>query len=302
MIIDYYYLENSIILISMNQMELKNLFKRSIKNGHINNNHLLPFSNSQIYEIKIKEEGYFRNFDLVIALIHKESTKKETHYSSKQMKYEYLDLDYDIQQNILMRTQQFTEFSKKEKCKIENITFIPVEIKSDNDILDERLPNQILNAILTFGRSYLVIDKKYVIKKNLQILKLLPTTIIGYSGKEDYFEVLSIFNRCIMNGIFNIPKRSFIKLLINNNITNKSSDIARIYQSLIILEQINQKLVYNYLFTVDEDLDTDFLLNEEIDFLNQFCNFIRIPSEKAYTKEIKKLIKNSRNHLITDFL
>jgi hypothetical protein len=284
----------------MNQSELKNLFKESIKNGHINNNHLLPFSNSQIYEIKIKEEGYFRNFDLVIALIHKEGTKKETYCSSKKMEYEYLD--YNIHQNILMRTQQFTEFSKKEKCKIENITFIPVEIKSDNDILDERLPNQILNAILTFGRSYLVIDKKYVIKRNLQILKLLPTTIIGYSGKEDYFEVLSIFNRCIMNGIFNIPKRSFIKLLINNNITNKSSDIARIYRSLILLEQINQKLVYNYLFRVDEDVDTDFLLKEELDFLNQFCNFSRLPSEKTYTKEIKKLIKNSRNYLITDFL
>ncbi|HEX7257442.1 MAG TPA: hypothetical protein VF242_05220 [Nitrososphaeraceae archaeon] len=286
----------------MNQLELKNLFKSSIKNGHINNNRLLPFSNSQTYEIKIKEEGYFRNFDLVIALIHKKSTKKETYHSSKQMKYEYFDLDHDIQQNIRMRTQQFTEFSKNEKCKIENITFIPIEIKSDNDILDERLPNQILNAILTFGRSYLVIDKKHVIKRNLQILKLLPTTIIGYSGTEDYFEVLSIFNRCIMNGIFNIPKRSFIKLLINNNITNKISDIARIYQSLIILEQINQKLVYNYLFRVEEDLDTDFLLKEEIDFLNQFCNFSKLPSEKIYTKEIKKLIKNSRNHLITDFL
>jgi len=286
----------------MNQFELKNLFKSSIKNGHINNNHLLPFSNSQTYEIKIKEEGYFRNFDLVIALIHKKSTKQETYHSSKQMKYEYFDLDHDIQQNIRMRTQQFTEFSKNEKCKIENITFIPIEIKSDNDILDERLPNQILNAILTFGRSYLVIDKKHVIKRNLQILKLLPTTIIGYSGTEDYFEVLSIFNRCIMNGIFNIPKRSFIKLLINNNITNKISDIARIYQSLIILEQINQKLVYNYLFRVEEDLDTDFLLKEEIDFLNQFCNFSKLPSEKIYTKEIKKLIKNSRNHLITDFL
>jgi hypothetical protein len=285
----------------MNQLELKNLFKSSIKNGHINNNHLLPFSNSQTYEIKIKEEGYFRNFDLVIALIHKKSAKKETCYSSKQMNYEYFDLDYDIQQNIRMRTQQFSEFSKKEKCKIENITFIPVEIKSDNDILDERLPNQILNAILTFGRSYLVIDKKYVIKRNLQILKLLPTTIIGYSGNEDYFEVLSIFNRCIMNGIFNIPKRSFIKLLINNNIANKIADIARIYQSLVILEQINQKLVYNYLFRV-EDLDTDFLLKEEIDFLNQFCNFSRLPSEKIYTKEIKKLMKNSRNYLITDFL
>jgi hypothetical protein len=287
----------------MNQLELKNLFKSSIKNGHINNNHLLPFTNPQTYDIKIKEEGYFRNFDLVIALIHKGSIKKETCYSSKQMKYEYFDLDLDIHQNILFRTQQFIDFSKKEKCKIENITFIPVEIKSDNDILDERLPNQILNAILTFGRSYLVIDKKYITKRNLQILKLLPTTIIGYSGNEDYFEVLSIFNRFIINSIFNIPKRSFVKLLINHGINIKISDIARIYQSLIILEQVNRKLVYNYLFRIEENLDnTDFLLKGEIDFLKQFCNFSRLPSEKTYTKEIKKLIKNSRNHLITDFL
>lgn len=287
----------------MNQLELKKLFKSSVKNGHINNNHLIPFLNSQTHEIKIKEEGYFRNFDLVIALIHKGSIKKETCYSSKQMKYEYFDLDLDIHQNILFRTQQFIDFSKKEKCKIENITFIPVEIKSDNDILDERLPNQILNAILTFGRSYLVIDKKYITKRNLQILKLLPTTIIGYSGNEDYFEVLSIFNRFIMNSIFNIPKRSFVKLLINHGINIKISDIAKIYQSLIILEQVNRKLVYNYLFRIEENLDnTDFLLKGEIDFLKQFCNFSRLPSEKTYTKEIKKLIKNSRNHLITDFL
>jgi hypothetical protein len=287
----------------MNQLELKNLFISSIKNGHINNNHLLPFTNPQTYDIKIKEEGYFRNFDLVIALIHKGSIKKETCYSSKQMKYEYFDLDLDIHQNILFRTQQFIDFSKKEKCKIENITFIPVEIKSDNDILDERLPNQILNAILTFGRSYLVIDKKYITKKNLQILKLLPTTIIGYSGNEDYFEVLSIFNRFIINSIFNIPKRSFVKLLINHGINIKISDIGRIYQSLIILEQVNRKLVYNYLFRIEENLDiTDFLLKGEIDFLKQFCNFSKLPSEKTYMKEIKKLIKNSRNHLITDFL
>src|ERR671913_813545 len=287
----------------MNQLELKSLFKSSIKNGHINNNHLLPFSNPQTYEIKIKEEGYFRNFDLVIALIHKKSTKKDTYHSSKQMKYEYFDLDHDIQQNIRMRTQQFTEFSKNEKCKIENITFIPVEIKSDNYVLDERLPNQILNAILTFGRSYLVIDKKYVLNRNLQILKLLPTTIIGYSGKEDYFEILSIFNRCIMNGIFNIPKRSFMKLLINNNISNKISEMVKIYHSLITLEQINQKLVFNYLFrSEEENLDFDFLLKEEIDFLKQFYNFSTLPSEKTNKKQIKKLIKDSRNYLITDFL
>jgi hypothetical protein len=279
----------------MNQVELKKLFKSSVKNGHINNNHLIPFLNSQTYEIKIKEEGYFRNFDLVIALINKENKQKKTNY-------EYFDLEYDIQHNILMRSQQFTEFSKLEKCRIENITFIPVEIKSDNDVLDERLPNQILNAILTFGRSYLVIDKKYVLNRNLQILKLLPTTIIGYSGKEDYFEILSIFNRCIMNGIFNIPKRSFMKLLINNNITNKISEMVKIYHSLITLEQINQKLIFNYLFRSEENLNINFLLKEEIDFLKQFCNFSKLPSEKTNKKQIKKLIKSSRNYLITDFL
>ena len=279
----------------MNQVELKKLFKSSVKNGHINNNHLIPFLNSQTHEIKIKEEGYFRNFDLVIALINKENKQKKTNY-------EYFDLEYDIQHNILMRSQQFTEFSKLEKCRIENITFIPVEIKSDNDVLDERLPNQILNAILTFGRSYLVIDKKYVLNRNLQILKLLPTTIIGYSGKEDYFEILSIFNRCIMNGIFNIPKRSFMKLLINNNITNKISEMVKIYHSLITLEQINQKLVFNYLFRSEENLTLDFLLKEEVDFLKQFYNFSTLPSEKTNKKQIKKLIKDSRNYLITDFL
>ena len=279
----------------MNQIELKKLFKSSVKNGHINNNHLLPFLNSQTHEIKIKEEGYFRNFDLVIALINKEN-------KPKNINYKYFDLEYDIQNNILMRSQQFTEFSKLEKCRIENITFIPVEIKSDNDVLDERLPNQILNAILTFGRSYLVIDKKYVLNRNLQILKLLPTTIIGYSGKEDYFEILSIFNRCIMNGIFNFPKRSFMKLLINNNITNKISEMVKIYNSLITLEQINQKLVFNYLFRSEENLDLDFLLKEERDFLKQFYNFSTFPSEKTNKKQIKSLIKNSRNYLITDFL
>jgi hypothetical protein len=279
----------------MNQLELKKLFKSSVKNGHINNNHLIPFLNSQTHEIKIKEEGYFRNFDLVIALIKKENKQMKTNY-------EYFDLEYDIQHNILMRSQQFTEFSKLEKCRIENITFIPVEIKSDNDVLDERLPNQILNAILTFGRSYLVIDKKYILNRNLQILKLLPTTIIGYSGKEDYFEILSIFNRSIMNGIFNIPKRSFMKLLINNNITNKISDMVKIYHSLITLEQINQKLVFNYLFRTEENLITDFLLKEEIDFLKQFCNFSKLPSEKTNKKQIKRLIRDSGNYLITDFL
>lgn len=106
-----------------------------------------------------------------------------------------------------------------------------------------------------------------------------------------------------MNGIFNIPKRSFMKLLINNNISNKISEMVKIYHSLITLEQINQKLVFNYLFrSEEENLDFDFLLKEEIDFLKQFYNFSTLPSEKTNKKQIKKLIKDSRNYLITDFL
>ena len=38
-------------------------------------------------KLKSKEEGYFRNFDLVIALINKESQQNKTHYSDKQIKY-----------------------------------------------------------------------------------------------------------------------------------------------------------------------------------------------------------------------
>ena len=77
--------------------------------------------------------------------------------------------------------------------------------------------------------------------------------------------------------------------------------VILLFISILTLEQINQKLVFNYLFRAEENLDID-LLNEEIDFLHQFCNFSRLPSEKTNTKQIKRLIKNSRNYLITDFL
>lgn len=52
----------------MKEKILKELFISSVKSGHIdNNNSCLPYVDSN-YELKIKEEGYFRNFDLVIAL------------------------------------------------------------------------------------------------------------------------------------------------------------------------------------------------------------------------------------------
>ena len=58
-----------------------------------------------------------------------------------------------------MRTGQLAEIAKSEKCRIDSISLYPVELKSNSDVLDERLPNQILNAILTFGRSIVVLTK-----------------------------------------------------------------------------------------------------------------------------------------------
>ena len=86
-------------------------------------------------------------------------------------------------------------------------------------------------------------------------------------------------------------------------VTKQFSDIDKIYKSLVTLERINQKLVFNYLFRFGTHLlDENFLLREEIQFLNKFCGLFKIPTENSYKKEIIRLIKNSENHLITDFL
>lgn len=294
----------------MNETELKKLFKSSIKNRHIQNNHHLPIhiSDYQSHQIKIKEEAYFGNFDFIIVIVHKNIENQidiDNTYSGttrEDLFFQDQGRDDEVYQNIRMRTHQFIQIAKQEKCSIKNLTFIPVEVKSDSDVLDNRLPNQILNAILTFGRSFLVLDQKHI-SKNLHLLKLLPTTIIGYTGKDDFFEVLSVFDRFVMNGIFSIPKRSFNKLLLDSKVTNKFSDIDKIYKSLVTLERINQKLVFNYLFRFGTNvLDENFLLQEEIKFLNKFCEFFKIPTENSYKKEIIELIKNSENRLITDFL
>ena len=52
----------------MNEKELKELFISSLKSGHIvGESDCLPRIDSN-YELSIKEEGYFRNFDLVVAV------------------------------------------------------------------------------------------------------------------------------------------------------------------------------------------------------------------------------------------
>ncbi|HEX7817994.1 MAG TPA: hypothetical protein VF419_01325, partial [Nitrososphaeraceae archaeon] len=236
----------------MNESELKDIFVSSIESGHIidNKGGILPFTNPEA-EIRIKSEGYFGQFDLVLAVLQRNNTKA---YQSTQQIGTYYE--------ILMRTGQLTEIARTEKCRIDHISLYPVELKSNCDTLDGRLPNQIMNGILTFGRSIVVLDKKHVHKDSLKFLRLLPATIIGYTGIKDHFRVLSVFDRNINTGTFNLSKRRFTKTLLDNGIVN---GVDRIYLRLLTLQRISQKIVFNELYNSNPGF-----LKEEIEFLHQF--------------------------------
>ena len=266
----------------MNENDLKRLFISSIKSGHISNNYFFPTSGSIHRDIKIKDEGYFRNFDLIIAIIEKRNDCDIKYDSTKT---------YDNYFNILMRSGTLIQFAKSEKCRIDWIRFYPVELKSDNDVLDERLPNQVLNAILTFGRSVIVLDEKHSKRKKRQgILRLIPATIIGYTGKDDHFEILSVFDKLITNAIFNIQKRKLVKILVDNGIKNKTD---KIYRCIANIQRINQKLAFNQLYN-----ENIVFVNEEIEFIQKLIN-IQTISEK---KQLSSLIEETKNNKITDYV
>mgnify|MGYP003575344935 FL=1 len=264
----------------MKESELKDIFVSSIESGHIidSKGGNLPFTNPEA-EIRIKSEGYFGQFDLVLAVLQRNNIKA---YQS----IEHIETYYEI----LMRTGQLTEIARTEKCRIDHITLYPVELKSNCDTLDGRLPNQIMNGILTFGRSIVVLDEKHVHKDSLKFLRLLPATIIGYTGIKDRFRVLSVFDRNINTGIFNLSKRRFTKTLFDNGIVD---GVDRIYLRLLTLQRISQKLVFNELYNSNPGF-----LKEEIEFLNQFST---IKSAMTYRKQIAECIQESEYKKMTDY-
>ena len=234
-------------------------------------------------ELKIKDEGYFRNFDLVIAIIEKRYDSAIKYHSNET---------FDNYYNILMRENLLKQFSLKEKCRIDWIQFYPIEIKSDNDVLDERLRNQILNAILTFGRSVLILDEDHSRKtKTNRTLRLLPTTIIGYTGKDDSFEVLSVFDRLVTNGPFNISKRGLARLLIDNGIGDTKPE--KIYRCLSQIQRINQKLAFNEFY--DEKMK---FAKDEIEFIKKLIGIDTISDRR----QLEVLIEQTTNSKITDYM
>jgi hypothetical protein len=266
----------------MNELELKDLFVSSIESGHIldSKNRNLPFTNPN-NEMRIKSEGYFGQFDLVIAILNKESKSKTCQNSENSEAY----------YNVLMRTGQLAEFARAEKCRIDCISFYPVELKSACDILDVRLPNQILNGILTFGKSMVVLDKNHINRTSLKFLRLLPATIVGYTGTKDFFRVLSVFDRNIDTGMFNLSKRRLAKALGEGGIVE---GIERIYGRLSTLVRINQKLVFNELYSSNPGF-----LKEEIEFLRQFSS---IKTALTYRKQILNYVRESENDKISNYL
>jgi hypothetical protein len=103
--------------------------------------------------------------------------------------------------------------------------------------------------------------------------------------------VLSIFNRNVDTGMFNLSKRRFAKTLIDNGIVE---GIDKLYRRLSTLERINQKFVFNELYNSNPGF-----LKEEIEFLRQFSS---IKTAMTYRKQIANYVKESENNKISDYL
>ncbi|HEX6282613.1 MAG TPA: hypothetical protein VFZ67_10340 [Nitrososphaera sp.] len=250
----------------MNERELKSLFCSSLRSNHVKNNDLIPTS-----EIRIVQEAHCRNFDLLIAAVTKEPDR-----------HDYVHYD-----NILVRTQLLKHFARQERCRIDCIRFYPIEVKSDDDVLDERLPKQIIDAILAFGLSILVLDKNHS-KVARGLGKFLPTTLICYTGIDDHFEVVSRFDRVISSGVLNLKKTMLTKALEGSNTGSKA------YSRLVALEHIFQKIIFNQLYF--ENLG---MTERELEFL-QMITGIRPPSQER--KKLSRLIKETANAKMTDYL
>jgi hypothetical protein len=243
----------------MKENELKHLFCDALLSGHIKGNDIIPMKG----RIRIIEEAHFGSFDLLIACISSETL-------------------VDNYENIVLRIQLLERFAKTEKCRIDRVRFFPVEIKSDSDTLDERLPNQMIDAILTFGLSILVLDKNHSMKAR-SLAKFLPATIISYTGNE--FEVCSKFDRIINAGVFSFDKTGLARLLGDMS--------GRTLSRLAALQRIIEKLAFNQLY-----LENPGLSDEELEFL-QIVAGMRLPSNGR--KMLARLIQETSNMKLTDF-
>ncbi len=268
----------------MNEIELKRKFIEFLRS---NSNH--DFFSGYDYKpnniIEIKNEGLNKKFDLVLAMI------KTKEMDLKKIKNKSIEIDEDLK-SIFFRNQLLKSISDIYKVKIQNLIIYPIEIKSDKDKLDERLSNQIIEAILTFGRSVIILDNDHAsrIKKN-GLHKIIPSTIIGYLNDKQIFTLIKRYNRVFSDSLLNINKINLLRTLEKSKIDINYNNL---YRNLRNIQKINQKLVYNQIFNYESTL-----FDDEIDFIKSFSD---IKQKISFKKEIISLVKESKNYKITEFI
>jgi hypothetical protein len=125
-----------------------------------------------------------------------------------------------------------------------------------------------------------------------KLCRYLPTTVLGYSGEDDYFNIISTFDRFISTNIYFLKKRSPARRLVNNGV--EIGNIYKIYKCLETTQRINQKIAFSQI-NFEGDV---VLLPEGLEFIKRLVD-IQLISNKRIAN---KLIKDSIDTKITHFL
>ncbi|CAN5532136.1 hypothetical protein BH18THE1_BH18THE1_16430 [soil metagenome] len=88
-----------------------------------------------------------------------------------------------------------------------------------------------------------------------------------------------------------MQRRSFVNILHDNGILE---DADRLYHRLTKLERINQKIIFNQLYSSRIGF-----LKGEIEFLREFS---KIKSRMSCINETKSIVNVSKNLKVTDYL
>lgn len=264
----------------MNERELKYRFWQAVCDGSIGNNDLFTIPRpSEATKLHVVEEAEFRNFDLLIASIGTSEGVLTTQADGSPA-------------FALETSSPYYHFAIKNRCRIDKLSFFPVELKSDNDVLDERLARQVANALFAFGNSIVVFDQNHSkrISKS-PLVKALPSTLVTYS-EPGGFEVLSkpILDSRLQRK--SIDKRKLAALLMSSD---PQLSHSRVSKRLELIELILNKVLFNqhYFSSPGFGLSTD-----EICFLASIMG-CSIPRQR---RMLADLIRETSNSKLTDYI
>lgn len=261
----------------MREKELKYRFWHAVKSGKVanNENSALPISD-EFTELHVIEEVFFRSFDLLIASVSR--SKPNADPESNMAK-------------ILTRTKLFHQVALKQKCRIDQLQFFPIELKSDEDILDARLGRQVATALFTFGNSVVVLDQKHSKKvEQCTLWKALPSTIVTCS-ESNQFKVFSTPEILPNASPFRFDKRAVARALVRSNNPGSADKLTR---RLNLLQLILQKIAFNQCY-LPSVLGLD---RSESEFLEH------ILTAQTYStrNRVEDLVRQTSNRLLTDFI